>query len=81
MTPPKDTNKAVTTDPKEMEIHELSNQNNPFIVFLLIIERGRGERDRNVNLLFYLFMYLLVVSYMCPDQCLNSQPWCIRMIL
>ena len=46
MTPPKDTNKAVTTDPKEMEIHELSNQNNPFIVFLLIIERGRGERDR-----------------------------------
>ena len=39
------------------------------------------ERKRNIDLLFHLFMHSLVDSGMCPDQGLNSQPWCIGMML
>ena len=45
-------------------------------------ERKRGgERERERDLLFHLLMHSLVDSYMCPDQGLNPQPWCIRMTL
>ena len=33
-------------------------------VHLLILERGR---ERNINVLFHLFMHSLVDSSMCPD--------------
>lgn len=35
----------------------------------------KGKRERNMNFLFYLLMYLLVVSFMCPDPRSNPQPW------
>lgn len=42
------------------------------------------ERDRNINLLFYLCVHSLVDSYACmwyPDRESNPQPWPIRMML
>ena len=39
------------------------------------------EREKNSDLLRHFFMYSLVDSYMCLDQGLNPQPWCIRMML
>ena len=42
----------------------------------MILER-ETERERNIDLLFCLFMHPLVDSYMCPDQGLNLQPWCM----
>ena len=47
------------------------------------MEKG-GERERNINLLFYLIMHLLVVSGVCfmnPDQVSNPQPWYIGSML
>ena len=39
-----------------------------FIFLLLILEREEGEeRERNIDLLFHLFMHLLGASCMCPD--------------
>ena len=43
-----------------------------------IIRRGR---ERNIDLLFHLFIHSLVDSCMCPDQELNLQPWYIQMTL
>ena len=40
-------------------------------------EKG-GESERNINLLFHLFLHSLVASFMCPDQGWNPQCWCIR---
>ena len=52
---------------------------------LLILERERKrkgrQRERNLDLLFHLFMHLLVDSFMCPDQGSNLQPWCIWTML
>ena len=39
------------------------------------------EREREIDLLFYLFMRSLIASYMCPDQGLNLQLWWIGMML
>ena len=39
----------------------------------LILEREE-ERERNIDLLFHLFMRSLVDPYMCPDWELNLQP-------
>ena len=33
------------------------------------------ERERDIDLLFHLFMHSLVDSWMCPDWGLNPQPW------
>ena len=49
-----------------------------FLFYLLTFER---EREREVNLLFHLFMHLLLVSCMCPGWGLNPQPWRIGMML
>ena len=46
--------------------------------FYLLIFRG-GERER--NLLFHLFMHLLVDAGMRPEQGLNMQCWPMRMML
>ena len=40
-------------------------------------EEGQ-ERERDINLLFHLFMHLLVDSCMCPDWGSNLQPWRTR---
>ena len=37
-------------------------------------EKGR-ERERNIDLLFHLFMHSLADSSMCPDQEQNLQPF------
>ena len=42
--------------------------------FKLILEREERKK-RGVNLLFYLFMHLLVVSRTCPDQGSELQLW------
>ena len=40
----------------------------------LILEREEGgKRERNIDLLFQLFMHSLVDSYMCPGWELNPQ--------
>ena len=55
---------------------------NNFLKF--IDSRGReGERkvERNIDLLFHLFMHWLVESSMCPDLGLNPQPWCTGTML
>ena len=44
-----------------------------FFFNLLILERGGGERERNINLLLHLFMHSLVASCMCPDSRSNLQ--------
>ena len=49
-----------------------------FLNFYLLILR---KREKNIDLLFHLFMHSLVDSHMCPDQGSNLQPWCIRMML
>ena len=52
--------------------------------YLLNLERERAEgskRQRNIDLLFHLFMHLLVDSCMCPDRGLNPQPWCTGTVL
>ena len=43
------------------------------------VEEGGGERER--DLLFHLFMHLLVDFCMCPDQGLNPQLRCVRITL
>ena len=43
-------------------------------------EEGKG-RERNIDLLFHLFMHSLVDSRMCLDQGSNPQPWRIWMML
>ena len=57
-----------------------------YLFYWLISERegweqgdsgGGGERERNVDALFCLFMHSLVDSCMCPDQRQNPKPWCI----
>ena len=55
----------------------------PFLKLISESEEGcQGERERDIdsNLLFHLFMHLLVDSYMCPDQGLNLRPWHIGMV-
>ena len=52
-----------------------------FVFYLLSLEGEREEvgeggerkreRERDINLLFHLFMYLLHASCMCSDQRLN----------
>ena len=50
--------------------------------YLLIWERERkGERERNLDLLFHSFMHLLVDSCRCPDGGSNLQTWLIGMML
>ena len=50
--------------------------------YLLIWERERkGERERNLDLLFHSFMHLLVDSCRCPDWGSNLQTWLIGMML
>ena len=45
-------------------------------------EEGKGRhRERNIDLLFHLFMHSLVISCMCPDGGLNPDPWCSRTTL
>ena len=44
-----------------------------FIDFIL------RERERNINLLYHLFMHSLVDSCMCSDKGSNSQPWCMML--
>ena len=44
-----------------------------FIYWLTEREEGR-ERERNIDLLFHLFMISLVESCMCPGHGLNLQP-------
>ena len=48
-----------------------------FFTYLLILERGERERERNppINFLFHLFMHLLVDSCMCSDRESNPQGW------
>ena len=46
---------------------------------LLILEREEGERD--MDLLFHLFVHSLVDLCMCPDWGSNLQPCHIRMTL
>ena len=43
-----------------------------FILNLLILE---SQRERDINLLFHLFMHSLVDSCTCPDRGRNTQPW------
>ena len=53
-------------------------------IFLIDFERegNRGEEgEREINLLFHLFMHSLLDPCMWPDGELNPQPWCIRMML
>ena len=38
------------------------------------------KRERNIDLLFHLFMHSLVVSYMCSDWVSDLQLWHIRTI-
>ena len=40
-------------------------------------KRGGRERDRNISLLFCLFMHSLVGSHICSDWGWNPQPWCL----
>lgn len=51
---------------------------------MLETEEGRGgrnrEKQRNIDMMFYLFMYLLVDFYLCPDRGLNLQPWHTEMM-
>ena len=37
--------------------------------------KGEGEGEKHTDLLFHFFMHSLVISFMCPDQGLNLQPW------
>ena len=48
-----------------------------YLLMYCFLEREDG-RQRNVNVLFHLFMNSLADSCMCPDQELNPQPWHIR---
>ena len=50
--------------------------------FLKIEFRKRkGDRERNIDLLFPLFMHSLVDFCTCPDRGSNPQPWCIGLML
>ena len=44
-------------------------------------EREERDRQRNITLLFLLFMHSFVDACMCPDQRSNLQSWHIRMTL
>ena len=46
-----------------------------FIYLLLFFKVDLRERERNIDLLFHLFMHSLVESCTCPDRELNLQPW------
>ena len=46
-----------------------------FIYLLSFLEREEVGRERDINLLFHLFMHSLATSYMCPDWGSNLQPW------
>ena len=51
-----------------------------FILTFLFIdfrdrEEGGGDREREIYLLFHLFIYSLVNSCLCADWGLNLQPW------
>ena len=62
----------------------LEQQPQLFFTFLFVDFReteSKGEKERNTDLLFYLFMYSLVDSCLCPEQGSNPQPWCIGMML
>ena len=50
-----------------------------FVLFCLFIDLR--ERERNISLLFHLFMHSLVDSYRCPDWRSNPQPWHIGRML
>ena len=39
---------------------------------------GEREREREINLLFHLFMHSLVDSWICHDWGWNPKPWHIR---
>ena len=41
----------------------------------------KGGRERDIDLLFHLFMHSLVDSCMCPDRGSNTQPWHTGMML
>ena len=45
-------------------------------IYWLILEKEEGE-ERDIALLFQLFMHSSVSSRRCPDQELNLQPWCM----
>ena len=49
---------------------QTSPPNSCFVLFCLL-----REAERDIDLLFHLFMHSFVVSFMCPDLGLNLQPW------
>ena len=48
-----------------------------FLKTKLIFREKKGEagRERDIDLLFHVFMHSLVTSCVCPDQELHPQPW------
>ena len=54
-----------------------------YYFFLEREKRGGGgkQRERNIYLLFHLFMHSLVDSCTCPEGGLNPQPWRVGMML
>ena len=53
-----------------------------FVKKFIDFQRERkGERERNIDLLFHLLMHSLVDFCVCPDGESNSQPWYIGAVL
>ena len=52
-----------------------------FIDFKERERKGEREKERSIDLLFYLFMHSSVASCMCPNRGSNLQLWCIEMML
>ena len=50
-------------------------------IFFSFFRERRKESERNINMLFHLFMHSVADSYMCPDQGSNLQPWCTGTML
>ena len=72
--------RALVRDRNKMKGKEC-NTLHRVIVFFLLIYRLERERERNINLLFHLFMHSLVDSCRCPDQGWNLQHWHIETML
>ena len=45
------------------------------LLLLVLINLRQREREKNIYLLFHLFMHSSVDSSVCPDQISNPQPW------
>ena len=69
------------------DIYTGGNKSFSFLIFHLLIffrkreKNEKGEKERNINLLFHLLMHSLVAFCMCPDWGSNLQSWCIRTTL